>query len=130
MMARFWPTPEGIRHFPEVAARMNSAAKVVFSRTLATAAWSNTRVARGGPADEVRRMKAEAGPDMVVLGSGTIVEQLAAERLVDEFQSVVVPIALGAGRTMFQGLGSPAPLRLVRTRSFSNGNVLLCHAPA
>ena len=130
MMAGFWPTPEAARHFPEVAARMNSAPKVVFSRGLARASWNNTRLVKGDPAEEIRAMKAASGPDIVVLGSGSIVALLAGAGLVDEFQVVVVPIALGGGRTMFQGIGRPAELRFLRSRVFTNGNVLLCYEPA
>ena len=130
MMAAFWPTPLGTLHFPEVAARMNGAPKVVFSRTMKAASWTNTRLAQGELLGEVRRMKAEAGPDMVILGSGSIVAQLAAAGLVDEFQAVVVPVALGGGRTMFEGLAAPTALKLVSSRTFTNGNVLLCYEPA
>jgi dihydrofolate reductase len=129
MMASFWPTPQGMEHFPDVARRMNSAAKVVFSRTLSEAPWNNTRLVTGDLAQEVRRMKGEGGADLVILGSGSIVSQLAGLGLVDEFQVVVVPVALGGGRTMFEGIG-PTALRRTSARVFGNGNVLLCYAPA
>jgi dihydrofolate reductase len=129
MMAAFWPTPQAMESLPEVARRMNSAAKVVFSRTLSEAPWSNTRLVKGDLAQEVRRMKGEEGPDLVILGSGSIVSQLAGAGLVDEFQVVVVPVALGGGRTMFEGIGRTA-LRRTSARVFGNGNVVLCYAQA
>jgi dihydrofolate reductase len=125
MMAGYWPSPLACKNNPEVADRMNTLSKVVFSRTMDKAAWQNTTLIKDGMADEVRRLKRESGKDMVILGSGSIVSQLAREGLVDEFQIVVSPIVLGAGRTMFEG--TALPLRLTKTRSFGNGCVLLCY---
>jgi dihydrofolate reductase len=130
MMASFWPTPMARESLPAVADRMNNGSKIVFSRSLAEAAWNNTRLVSTGLAKEVRKMKEGPGADMVILGSGEIVAQLAAEGLVDEFQFVVIPIALGEGRTLFDGLKKRLDLRLVRSRSFKIGNVLLCYEPA
>ena len=75
-------------------------------------------------------MKAQSGKDMVILGSGSIVSQLAREGLIDEYQIVVNPLILGAGRTLFQGLERMQPLKLTSSRVFGNGNVLLCYQPA
>jgi dihydrofolate reductase len=103
--------------------------KVVFSRTMSRAEWSNTTVEKGDPVETVRRMKAATGPDMTILGSGSIVAQLAGAGLVDEFQVVVNPVALGKGRTMFEGVGAPVRLRLTRSRIFRQGKVFLSYAP-
>lgn len=130
MMASFWPTPAAFEAAPVVARRMNEGPKVVFSTTLKEVSWQNTRLVKGGPAEEVRRLKSEPGPGMTVLGSGSIVTQLAEEGLIDEYQIVVNPLALGAGRALFAGMKRALALRLVRTRAFGNGNVLLCYEPA
>lgn len=130
LMARFWPTPLAAERMPVVAEGMNKLPKVVFSRTLDHASWSNTRLVKRDLAGEIRRMKKEPGPDIAILGSGSIVCQLAALGLIDEFQVVVVPVVLGKGRTMFDGTAHRMPLRLIRTRAFANGNVLLCYEPA
>jgi dihydrofolate reductase len=130
MMARFWPTPEAVKALPAVARRMNGGRKVVFSRTLDQASWSNTLLVKGDPAAEVARMKREPGPDLVVLGSATIVPLLAQARLVDEFQLAVAPVVLGSGKSMFAGIGEPLALRLKATRTFGNGSVLLTYEPA
>jgi riboflavin biosynthesis pyrimidine reductase len=55
---------------------------------------------------------------------------LAQEGLIDEYQIVVNPVVLGAGRTMFEGVKEKLSLKLTRTRAFGNGNVLLCYEPA
>jgi dihydrofolate reductase len=114
---------------PDVAERMNNLPKVVFSRTLEAVSWNNTKLVKGDLADAIRKMKQEAGEDMVIFGSGSIVSQLAQEGLIDEYQIVVDPVALGKGRTMFDGIKKKLPLKLKNTRSFGNGNVLLCYEP-
>lgn len=129
LMAGFWPTPFAIETMPAVAAGMNNMPKVVFSRTMDQASWNNTRLVKGAIAAEIRKMKEEPGDGMVILGSGSIVAQLAQEGLIDEFQIVVHPIALGAGRTMFDGVKEKLNLKLTKTRAFGNGNVLLCYEP-
>ena len=80
-------------------------------------------------AAEVRKMKQEPGPGMAILGSGSIVAQLAEEGLIDQYQIVVNPVVLGKGRTMFDGIKDKLSLKLTKTRSFGNGNVLLCYEP-
>jgi dihydrofolate reductase len=129
MMASYWPTPHAIKNFPVVAEGMNNLPKVVFSRTLDKASWSNTKLVKGDIAAEIRKMKKEPGRDMVILGSGSIVSQLAQEGLIDEYQIVVNPIVLGKGRTMFDGVKEKLTLKLTKTRSFTNGNVVLCYEP-
>jgi dihydrofolate reductase len=129
MMASFWPTPQAFQRMPVVAEGMNQSPKVVFSRTLAQTSWNNTRLVKDDIAAEMRKMKNEAGPGMAILGSGSIVAQLAPEGLIDEFQIVVNPVALGKGRTIFDGINDKLTLKHTRTRTFGNGNVLLCYQP-
>jgi dihydrofolate reductase len=129
LMARYWPTPIADQHNPAVAAGMNSMSKVVFSRTLDQALWSNTRLVKGDLVSEIRKMKDETGPGMAVLGSGSIVAQLAPENLIDEYQMMVDPVALGKGRTMFDGIKEKLNLRLTKTRTFGNGKVFLRYEP-
>jgi len=129
MMAVYWPTPAAMQNAPEVARGINAAPKVVFSRTLGKAGWNNTRAVNADLSGEIRRMKKQR-EGIAILGSGSLVSQLAAEGLIDEYQCVVVPVVLGSGRTMFDGVGRKVSLRLVRSRAFGNGNVLLCYEPA
>jgi len=129
LMASFWPTPLAAENMPDVAERMNNLPKVVFSRTLEEASWNNTKLVKSDLTGEIRRMKQEEGDGMVIFGSGTIIAQLAQEGLIDEYQVVVDPIALGNGRTMFDGMKEKLPLKLTKTRTFGNGNVLLCYEP-
>jgi len=130
MMAGFWPTPQARETMPAVAEGMNSMPKVVFSRTLREASWQNTRLVKGDMIAEVRRMKKEPGPDMVILGSGSVVSQLAEAGLIDALQIVVNPIVLGRGRTLFETVKKTIPLRRVGSRPFGNGNVVLSYEPS
>jgi len=129
LMAGFWPTPYAIETIPVVAERMNNLPKVVFSRTLDKASWNNTKLVKGDIAAEILKMKNEPGEGMAIMGSGSIVSQLAQEGLIDEYQIVVNPIVLGKGRTMFDGIKEKLSLHLTKTRTFGNGNVLLCYEP-
>jgi len=129
MMASFWPTPAAMESMPAVAEGMNNMPKVVFSRTLEKAPWKNTKVVKGDVAAEVRKMRKESGPGMAILGSGSIVSQLAQAGLIDEFQIVVNPVVLGRGRTLFDGVKGKLPLKLIKTRAFANGNVVLYYEP-
>ena len=129
LMASFWPTPMALQQMPEVAKSMNSANKVVFSRTLDHAEWSNTRLVKSGLTEEVLRLKKESQEDILIMGSGTIISQLAQHGLIDEYQIVLNPIALGSGRTMFEGMGKPVGFRRTNSRTFENGNVVLWYEP-
>lgn len=129
LMASFWPTPAAKERAPEVAEGMNRMPKVVFSRTLKNASWKNTTLVNGDPAAAVRKMKQESGPDMAILGSGSIVSQLAPAGLIDEFQIVVNPVVLGQGKTLFGSVQERLNLKLINTRAFGNGNVVLSYEP-
>jgi dihydrofolate reductase len=130
LMASYWPTPMASQNDPVVARRMNEMPKIVFSRTLDKVRWENTRLVKGGLAEEIRRLKSESGDGMAIMGSGTIVAQLAPEGLIDEYQIVVIPTVLGGGRTMFNGVRNRLKLELTMTRAFRNGSVLLSYRPA
>jgi dihydrofolate reductase len=129
-MASFWPTPLAMQTMPIVAKRMNEASKVVFSRTLGSATWQNTRLVKADLAESVRELKRQPGPTLLLMGSGSIVSQLAQHGLVDEYQLVVNPIVLGTGKSMFEGVTRAFGLQLKDTRRFTNGNVVLSYSLA
>jgi dihydrofolate reductase len=124
MMASFWPTPRALQTMPAVAKSMNETRKTVFSRTLGEVAWQNSRLVTGDLATEVRRMKEAAGPSILIMGSGEIVAQLTQAGLIDEYQIVTVPIVIGRGRPLFDGVTTRPRLSLTKSRSFTNGNVV------
>ena len=125
MMKSFWPTPAGRQAAPELADAMSKLPKVVFSRTLKEADWSNTTIVKEDPVEAVRTMKQRAKQDLVIMGSGQIVALLTKADEIDLYQLVVNPIILGAGRTLFEGVERRPNLMLEKTRQFTNGNVVL-----
>jgi dihydrofolate reductase len=129
LMAAYWPTKMASKSDPIVAERMNKLPKIVFSRTLGEASWSNTRLIKGDLVSEVRKIKNSQGDGIAILGSGSIVGQLAPHGLIDEYQLVVNPVILGSGRTMFEGVKARLNLQLTSSRSFHNGKVFLCYVP-
>jgi dihydrofolate reductase len=130
LMAGYWPTGQATKADPVVAERMNNLPKIVFSRTLSSVSWANTRLVQTDPATEIRKLKSSSADDMVILGSGSIVSQLAQAKLIDEFQVVVNPIILAEGRTMFEGVKHSLSLKMTRNRIFASGNAFLCYEPA
>jgi dihydrofolate reductase len=129
MMESFWPTQMAFDLFPDVAKGMNGAEKIVFSRTLSRADWMNTRVINQNLADEIRKLKAAKGKDLTLLGSGNLQAQLAEEDLIDEYQFMLDPVALGSGTPVFNGIRHHLRLQLIDTRVFRSGSVLLRYKP-
>src|SRR5262245_25560838 len=129
LMASYWPSPQALKDDPVVAQGMNSSPKIVFSRTLKKADWANARLVKNDLLGEVRKLKQESGKDLTILGSGSIVAQLAQAGLIDEYQILLNPVVLGKGKTMFEGVEGKAALKLTKTRTFGNGNILLCYEP-
>jgi dihydrofolate reductase len=125
LMASFWPTPLAARSNPLVVERMNALRKFVFSTTLDKVSWNNTTLLKGELATEVRKLKQQPGPNIVIMGSGSIVAQLADAGLIDEYQIVLNPLVVGSGRTLFEGVKRKLPMKLARSRAFGNGNVVL-----
>jgi dihydrofolate reductase len=129
LMAAYWPTAMAMKNDPVVAERMNKMPKIVFSRSLDKASWSNTRLMKGDLVSEIRKLKDGSGEGIAILGSGSIVAQLAPHGLIDEYQIVVNPVVLGSGRTMFDGVKSRLNMKLTSSRAFRNGKVFLCYQP-
>jgi len=129
LMASFWPTLLAAQSNPIVVERMNSLRKFVFSTTLDKVTWNNTTLLKGDLTTEVRRLKREPGPNMVIMGSGSIVAQLADAGLIDEYQIVLNPLVVGNGRTLFEGVKKQLPMKLAKSRAFGNGNIVLFYEP-
>ena len=129
LMANYWPSDEAREASPQVAAGMNRLPKVVFSTTLDHAPWEHTQVISGNIEGFVREIKQQPGPDMVIMGSGTIVSQLTEASPIDEYRVIVCPIILGSGRTLFDGVTRKITLSLTDSRIFKNGNAVLTYQP-
>ena len=129
MMASYWPTAEAKANDPAVAGAMNALAKIVFSTTLDNADWENTRLVKDNVAEEVGQLKRQSGKDMIVMGSSDLAVSLAEMGLVDEFRIMVNPVVLGEGKPVLSGIKGRLNLKLLKARTFGNGNVLLYYAP-
>ena len=109
---------------------LNNSLKYVASRTLKEPLpWMNSKLLEGDAADAVARLKEQPGKDMVVLGSGELVQSLMRKNVVDEFVLQTHPLVLGSGRRLFNG-GGATPLRLVDTTTTSKGVVIATYRPA
>jgi dihydrofolate reductase len=132
MMAKYWPTPEAMGSNPVMAGVMNSSPKIVFSRTLKPVedgpVWRDIRVMPGIRREEILRLKDEDGGNFAILGSGSIVQQFSRLGLIDEYQLMVNPVILGAGRYLFRDVNR-MNLKLLGSRTFRNGRVFLRYAP-
>jgi dihydrofolate reductase len=129
MMAGFWPTSFAQELNPALADGMNKAEKVVFSRTLAKPEWNNTRVVKDDMVEEIKMLKQIRGKDMTILGSGSIVNQLAEEGLIDEYQIMIHPIVLEGGTPILSGIKRKLNLNLISSRVFKSGKILLFYEP-
>lgn len=130
LMAGYWPTEMAHKNDPIVATGMNESEKIVFSRTLKKADWNNTRVISDNIVEEVKKLKQDPGKNMTILGSGSIIKLFAEKGLIDEFEIMVHPVAIGDGTPLLNDLSQKLDLQLTVTKSFKTGVVLLCYKPA
>ena len=104
--------------------------KIVFSRTLSEATWTNTTVVSTDAVKAIQKLKKSAGKNLTVLGSGSLVTQLAQAGLIDEYQILLDPIIIGQGMPLFPTLQDPMPLVLVTSRAFKKGQLFPTYQPA
>ena len=123
--AAFWPTATG-----PLAERMNAMPKYVVSKTLAHAEWNNTTILSGDLRRQIAELKAQPGAELVLYGSPSLLDQVLKDGLVDELRLLVYPVILGSGKRMFRDRLDTHHLRLIRSRTFESGVVLLCYEPA
>jgi dihydrofolate reductase len=127
-MRGYWP--EQTDDETGVTEYLDAVAKYVVSSTLEDPGWDRTTVLRGPLRDEIRALKAAPGKDIVVTGSVSLVRDLVASGLVDEYRLFVYPVVLGRGRRLFEDATTVPRLRLVETRPFRSGIVLLRYRTA
>ncbi len=130
LMASYWPTSAGLEDDPIVAGKMNSLAKIVFSKNMKKADWNQTKVLHEINEDEIRKMKEMPGKDILLLGSGTIVTAFAELELIDEYRLIISPIVLGKGKSLFAGLHKKLNFKLLKTKTMNSGNVVMYYQQA
>jgi len=128
IFAAYWPKANDDAGF---ANKLNSMAKHVVSTTLKKVDWNNSNLIKTNVAEEVRKLKHQPGKDVLVYGSGKLVNTLLNDDLVDELRLMVYPVVLGSGRRLLGDHVEPLkPLKLAESKIFSSGIVLLSYNPA
>ncbi len=129
-----WPhvpdNPAASEGEKEYARKVNSLHKIVFSKTLETVEWNNSTLLHEINPDDIVALKNEVGKDIVIYGSASIVQALTTLGLIDEYQLLVHPVVLGGGKRLFKEGSDRTALRLVETKTFDSGVVLLTYQPA
>ena len=108
---------------------MNSATKLVVSSKPVGLAWDNARQLTGNLPKAITQLKAEAGKDIAIFGSGSLVGQLTDHGLIDEYRLMLNPVILAAGTALFKDVQKRRNLKLIGTREFASGTVLLRYQP-
>ncbi len=133
LFEEFWPgavsDPKMSPEDREIAKTIDDMEKIVFSKSLTDVTWKNSKLFHEITPEEVNKWKAGEGKPMAIFGSGTIVQQMTNLGLVDEYRLLVNPIILGRGKPMFKDIKEMQKLKLLDTRTFGNGNVLLTYEP-
>ena len=129
-MASYWPTPTAVENDPVVAGKMNSYPKIVFSMTLSSVQWENTRLIKENFVEEVLKLKKQPGKDLIIFGSSDLAVTFIEHGLIDEYRIMVNPVVLGGGKSLFKGLRNKLQLKLLKTKTFNSGNILLYYESA
>ncbi len=132
MMVNYWPkapddpqaTP-GMRRF---AAALNPMKKIVYSSTLRDVGW-NTQLRVSFDPDEIRKMKSESGRPILVDGGAAFLRQFIQHGLIDEYQLMVMPVAIGTGTALFKGIEEPIKLKYMWSKQLASGAIALCYQP-
>lgn len=122
--------PHMTEQYGEYADMMNGYPKFVVSTTLEEPLeWNNSTLIKGNVAEEVSRLKQQPGKDILIFGSGDLVNTLMQHDLIDEYRLMVFPVVVGSGKRLF-GDGTVKTLELVETKTFGSGVVVLTYQPA
>ncbi len=126
--ASYWP---GVSSEDQpFADYMNNTPKYVVSTTLDKVEWNNSTLIKGNVAEEITRLKQQPGKNIGITGSATLVQSLLQEDLLDELGLMVHPVVVGSGKHLFEDGGDTKVLRLVETKTFGSGVVVLSYQPA
>jgi dihydrofolate reductase len=122
--AEAWPSRTG-----EFADKMNNMPKYVVSTTLKEGGWNNTTVIKSNIAEEVSKLKAMPGKEILVAGSGQLVRTLMQHNLIDELRLMVFPVVLGRGRRLFEDDSDKYTLKLAESKQVGSGVLILIYHP-
>jgi dihydrofolate reductase len=129
MMKQYWPTPKAMQDIPQLAKFMNETQKIVPSHRGFQPDWKYTTVLTGDVPAQIKHYKSQPGKSMLMLGSNTFCVSLIEAELMDEFQIMVNPVAIGKGTSLFTGLSRRVPLELTNILKQDSGATLLTFKP-
>ena len=133
LMESYWPTvvknPTGNKPMDDFAVLIDDLPKIVYSRTLKKVVWKNSTLKKDIIKEEVLELKQQAGKDILV-GSRSLIVDLLNLNLIDEFQLSVQPIIAGSGLPLFKNITDRIDLKLLKTKTFGCGAVMLYYEPA
>lgn len=128
-----WPAiganPDSPKTMTDFASWIENVEKIVFSRSLEHAPWHNSRIVKDHIPEEMAKLKAQSGKNIVIMGSPSITRTFMSLGLLDELQLNVNPVVLGGGIRLFDGGEGGQGLTLVATRRFASGVVAIHYAP-
>jgi dihydrofolate reductase len=113
-----------------LADKINGTPKLVASTSLKSVEWRNSTLIDGDVSETLRRLKSGPGGEIAVIGSGTLVQSLLRDGVLDELRLLVHPIVVGSGKRLFEGDIGRVPLKLVDSRTFKTGVLYLTYEPA
>ena len=132
-LMEYWPTvvanPTGIKALDDFAVTIDDISKIVFSRTLKNVTWKNSRIAKESLQDEINVLKQSPGRDILIGSPGLIIQSLK-QGLVDEFQLCIHPVIAGEGLMLFKDLDDRIDLKLLRTKTFRSGALIMFYRPS
>lgn len=127
LQAWYWPNQKDDKY--GIANHKNSMTKYVVTSTPLQAQWNNSTIINQNVAEEIAKLKQQAGKDILIEGSATLVEELAQAGLIDEYRLMVHPVIVGSGKRFFKDGMGLTKLKLVESKPISLGIVLLTYEP-
>ncbi|MDR2275839.1 MAG: dihydrofolate reductase family protein [Sphingobacterium sp.] len=124
----FINNPSGEKSMDDFALAIDKIPKIVFSNTLKNIEWESAKFARRELKEEILNLKRQPGEDILV-GSRSLIIQLMKINLIDEFQLCVYPVIVGSGLSLFENINNRIILRLLKTKTFAGGSVILYYQP-
>jgi dihydrofolate reductase len=122
-MLKYWPSATG-----EFADTMNRMPKIIFSRTLDKVGW-NAKLIKDNIAEEIQKTKQQPGKDLALFAGADVASSFIKLGLIDEFRLIVNPVVLGSGKPLFKNIKSKLKLKLIKSKSFNCGNIILFYVP-
>ena len=131
-LMQFWQTllknPSGEKSMDDFAIAIDKVPKIVFSRTLKNTEWDSAKLSDKSPEEEVLKLRQQSGKNIFV-GSRSLILQLMKLNLIDEFQLCIHPVVAGSGLPLFENLKQRTIFKLIKTKTFSGGAVILYYEP-